>query len=343
MRLLFAALALAASPASAEYIAGSEIGFGNWHGAAYTFDETGRFSHCAVSASYLSGDTLYLSVNENATVTVGIESPGLNMVPGQEVPVTLYIDRRAPFYGRAYAVNPTFATLILADFEAALTALQKGRLLVVESAVGRGTYDLTGTYRALNETLNCAVRHLDYASSPAVPAAPAAAPIAETAVAPVDKTILFQVATGMIADLGMTDFQYLTEAETKALFPGDAVAWNSPSMGMLGGVVAVSSDGLTDLKETDGADISFLGKDCNGDVATTSRNVSMADYQSRELRSMCVEGGQSTETFLNKTLVGGTVLYTLLVFNQAASVNEPQQRQALSEKAAIRAASFIKE
>lgn len=340
MRMLFAALAFTASPASAEYIAGSEIGFGNWHGAAYTFDETGRFSHCAVSAPYLSGDTLYLSVNQNATVTVGIESPGLNMTPGQEIPVTLYIDRRAPFYGRAYAVNPTFATLILADFEAALTALQKGRLLVVESAVGRGTYDLTGTYRALNATLDCAVQHMNYASSPA---APAQAPTTEVSSAPVDKTVLFQVATGMIADLGMTDFQYLSEAETKALFPGDAVAWNSPSMGMLGGVVAISSNGLTDLKETDGADISFLAKDCSGDVATTSRNVSLADYQSRELRSMCVEGSQSTETFLNKTLVGGTVLYTLLVFNQAAAVNEPQQRQALSEKAAIRAASFIKE
>lgn len=339
MRLLLASLVLAAAPAYAEYIPGSDIRVGNWAGAGYTYDETGRFSHCVVSASYLSGDTLYLSVNEDASVTVGVESPGLTMTVGQEIPVALYIDRRAPFYGRAYAVDTSFATLVLNDFEAALTALQKGQTLVVESAIGSSTYDLTGTYRALNATLDCAVRHLDYVSAPAA----AAQPEVGASASPVDKTLLFQVATGMIADLGMNDFVYLSEAETKALFQSDAVAWSSPSMGVLGGVVAMAADGLQQLKETDAQDFAFLAEGCEGEVATTARNVSMTDYQSRELRAMCVDGDESTESLLNKTLVGETVLYTLLVFSQASTVNEPQKRQELSEQAAIRAASFVKE
>lgn len=340
MRKLFAFFVLLASPALAEYIPGSDIRRGNWNGAAYTYNETGKFSHCVVSASYVSGDTLYLSVNQDATVTVGVQSPALRMQQGQEIPVTLYIDRRPPFYGRAFAVNSDFATLNLPEFEAALAALQKGRTLVVKSAVGTSTYNLTGTYRALNETLNCAVNHLNYVSAPSAPSQSVEPAVSAHAV---DKTLLFQVATGMISDMGVSDFVYLSEAETKAIFTADAVVWKSPGMGILGGVVAIAANGIGQLKETDAQDFAFLSNSCEGEVATTARNVSMVDYQSRELRSICVDASQATESLLNKTLVGGTVLYTLLIFDQVSKVSEPKKRQEMSEQAAIRAASFIKE
>ncbi len=340
MRLLLAPLMMLATAAYAEYIPGSDIQIGNWKGAAYTYDDTGAFSHCAVSASYVSGDTLLLSVNENATVTVGVVSPGLKLQPGQQIPVALYIDRRAPFYGSAVAVDTDFATLVLPDFANALTALQKGRTLVIESTAGSGTYDLTGTFRALNQTLDCAVRHLNYRAKPNASAPPVDQASSSS---PVDKTLLFQVATGMIADMGISDFVYLSEADTKALFNSDAVAWNSPSMGILGGVVAVSANGLEQLRQTDAEDLAFLSEACEGEVATTARNVSMTDYQSRELRSICVEGDSSTESLLNKTLVGETVLYTLLVFDSTSQFSEPSVRQDMSEQAAFRAASFVKE
>lgn len=337
--MLTASLTIFAGPVAAEYIPGSDIKVGNWNGAGYTYDTTGSFSHCVVSAPYLSGDSLYLSVNGDATVTVGVVSPNLKMQPGQEFPVSLYIDRRAPFYGQAVAQSSDFATLVLPDFDSALVALQKGRLLVLDSPLGRGEYDLTGTYRALNETLNCAVRNLNYASSSSPSTQPNEQPVPS---APKDKTLLFQVATGMIADMGMTDFVYLSEAETTALFSSDAVAWNSPSMGILGGVFSVSADGLGQLKETDAQDFAFLSSQCDGEIATTARPVSMVDFQSRELRSMCVNKNNSTESLLNKTLVGDAVLYTLLVFDQKSAVSEPNKRQEMSEQAAIRAVSFVK-
>lgn len=340
MRLLLAPFLLIAHSAAAEYIPGSDIQAGNWSGAAYTHDYSGAFSHCVVSASYVSGDTLLLSVNQNATVSVGVVSPGLELQKGQEIPVALFIDRRAPFYGSAVAIDTDFATLVLPDFENALTALQKGRTLVIKSVAGSGTYDLTGTFRALNQTLDCAVRHLDYVAKPDAPSAPIDH---EASSPPVDKTLLFQVATGMIADMGISDFVYLSEADTKELFESDAVAWNSPSMGILGGVVAVSAGAMEQLRQTDAADFAFLSGSCEGEVATTARNVSMPDYQSRELRSICVEGDNATESLLNKTLVGKTVLYTLLVFDTTSQVSEPSTRQQMSEQAALRAASFVKE
>ena len=339
IRMLTASLMIFANPVAAEYIPGTDIKVENWSGAAYTFDTTGAFSHCVVSAPYVSGDTLFLSVNRDATVSVGVVSPNLKMQPGQEFPVSLYIDRRAPFYGQAVAQSSDFAILVLPDFDSALTALQKGRLLVLDTPLGRGEYDLTGTHRALNETLNCVVRNGNYASN----SSPSTQPIEPRAPdAAKDKTLLFQVATGMIADMGMTDFVYLSQAETTALFSSDAVAWKSPSMGIFGGVIAVSANGLAELKTTDAEDFSFLSKQCDGEIATTSRPVSMVDFQSRELRSMCVEDSNSTESLLNKTLVGDSVLYTLLVFDQKSSVSESNRRREMSEQAAIRAVSFVK-
>lgn len=334
MRWLATTIVFFASVANAEYIPQSDIKVGNWNGACYTSDETGSFSHCVVSAEYVSGDTLLLSVNGNATVTVGVVSPGLGLKEGQEIPVALYVDRRRPFYGRAIALDTDFATLVLPDFDEAMTALQKGRMLVIESAVGRGQYDLTGTYRALNATLEQALRFLEYQANPT---------IAENSGGNVDKTLLFQVATGMIADLGITDFAYMTPEETSALFKADAVAWTSESFGLLGGVVAVSADGISDLKDTDAQDFAFLSAGCEGEIATTARKVNLSEFNSRELRSLCVTGSVTTESLLNKTLAGKTVLYTLLVFDQTSMVSETEQRRELSEKAALRAASFIAE
>lgn len=38
---------------------------GNWAGGAFTNNDTGQFSHCAVSASYKSGVTMHASLNGN--------------------------------------------------------------------------------------------------------------------------------------------------------------------------------------------------------------------------------------------------------------------------------------
>ena len=89
--------------AQAELIRGSQISFGNWSGGAYTYDSSGAFSHCVVSAKYKSGDTLLFSLTSEGTVGVGITSPKMNLNPGKQFPVALYVDRRQPIYGTATA------------------------------------------------------------------------------------------------------------------------------------------------------------------------------------------------------------------------------------------------
>jgi hypothetical protein len=102
---------LPATDAFAEMIPRSEFAYQNWQGAAYTFEGTSDFSHCVISASYVSGDILYLSVNAGGTVGVGVQSSNLRLSVGETFPVTLMIDGRAPIYATATAATTDFATL----------------------------------------------------------------------------------------------------------------------------------------------------------------------------------------------------------------------------------------
>lgn len=319
--------------ASAEQIQGSRFGFGNWSGAAYTSDATGEFSHCAVSAVYKSGDTLVFSVNSNATVSVAVANPNLGLVDGQQFPVALYIDRREPFYGTATAVGSEMAVLQIREFERAMTSIRKGYVLRIESPLGTGVYNLKDTFRALETTTNCALHYLDYAALPAKP----------NREQPFDRTVLFQIATEMIAEVGITDFRYFNEADTRKHFAPNAVLWASEASGVFGGVTIIPLGDMKSLRDADGGDINFLTKDCQGEVATTARNISAKDLEARELRALCVTSGGSEESLLTKIMIGEHVLYTFLVFDENATDYAEESRPAISKNVAIRAASYVRE
>ena len=117
IRSMVTGIALFTAGASqAEVIQGSQFSYGNWNGAAYTNDTTGQFSHCAISAPYVSGDDVTFSVNRQSTVSMGVSSQALSMPVGTEFPVAIFVDRKAPFYGTATVLIEGFAVIELPDF-----------------------------------------------------------------------------------------------------------------------------------------------------------------------------------------------------------------------------------
>lgn len=320
--------------AEAEQIPGSEFAVGNWSGGAYTLADTGGFSHCAVSAPYLSGDTLIFTVNRDVTVSVAVVSPTFRLVAGQTFPVALRVDSRAPYYVQAQAVDSDFATLLLQNFDEAMRALQGGRTLYVDSAFGGGVYDLTGSRRALQRAVDCAVANYEYAGP--INPVPVTGGGAE-----VDKTLLFQVATDMISQMGITDSRYLSAEEMREIVQAEGVMWESPERGVVGGVIVVPLDPAQPLQSSDGADIAFLGGGCKGDMATTSRNIEVPDMEAREIRARCVADTGQTETLLTKLRYGGHALYTVVAYSQPMAPAE--DRSTFNERFALRAASFLRE
>ena len=354
------ATAFAGGLCAAEII-GSSFTSGNWEGAAYTFDDTGMFSHCAVSVEYVSGDLLVFSVNSDVTVTVGVVSDRFNFTPGEEFPVSLHVDRRKPFQAWAAAVDYDFLSFTIEDFHNAMDALTRGQSLSVSSYTELGSYDLSGSYRALEGARNCAIDQLEnlergivpktYPAAPApggtapsgtVPApTPAPAPTPDPAPGLLaDRTVLFQIATEMIAATGARQFRYLDASESREIGGQDSVFWVSDEAGIMGGVAILPFQG-TSLRETDSGDIGFVSADCAGDVATSARTVALDGLEAREIRGLCVGTSGSVETLLTKVLVGDTVVYTLLAFGDGAAATTSRDRQGISKDVALRAAAYI--
>lgn len=325
------------SSASADEIRGSFFQSGNWTGAAYTYDD-GTFSHCAMSSPYVSGDTLYLSITEDASIVVGFESPRLYLTDGAEYSVRLSVDRRYTNLTRAVAFGTGTAFITLTDFERALDAIRFGNLLTIEGNGFLGEYALSGTAVGLNHAFDCAVNYLHYTGPNAQPTTPqVAADDSER----IDRTYLFQAATLSIAELGLTDFQYFSEAEMDeaGAYEG-SVYWFSESAAMMGGVFIELADGMT-LRQSDASDTELLAAQCDGDFATSARDLDGYTVPAREIRLLCLDDDQPHEVRLTKLLVGDLILYSELRFfdpdREVANARDPHLD---SEAVAQRLASF---
>lgn len=323
--------------AMADEIPGSAFKYGQWVGGAYTDTTIGQFRHCSVFASYENGDRLYFFINRDGTITVALANPGFRLVKGEKFPVLLKVDRRPPFRGQAQALGSDFAVLVIEDFDRALTAFRKGFKVMIEAGNRRGVYDLTGTYQALDLARRCAREFFAYQQTPSAPAAP------QTASTGVDKSMLYQIATGMIAEIGVRDFQFWTDEEVEKLNIGEGVFWNAPSVNLIGGVYVRPARENMELRETDAADLQEMTGACNGDILSGAREVKPSDHPTRELRMICSMDDLIQETIVSKVLIEDIVVYTLLLFSdlQAPTEQEEQNRRQMSEDVISRAASFI--
>ena len=333
--IVFAGLA---SPSFSEQIPGSQFSFGNWQGAAYTSDENGAFSHCVISAVYNSGNTLLFSVNRDASVSVGVAG-NLGLRAGQQFPVALYVDRRSPFFGTATAISESMAVLNITDFEGAMTAFRKGFVLRIEALGGYTEYSLAGTFRALEEATECALKFYQYSAT-----GPRGSSVAsQNQGAQKDKTVLFQLSTMVISDLGIDRFRYLSEAELSERSWNSAVAWVADEYQMSGLVVSAPREGLVSLRDTDASDTQFVARECPGDYATFTRSVEVEGgaAEARELRLVCNVGEAQSQFFLTKFFANDEIFYTLIKFDGTEANPESKDRSEASKNAALRAASFV--
>lgn len=324
---------LATAPSvSAEIIRGTSFGYGNWEGAAYTNDQTGAFSHCVVSARYRSGDTLFLSVTEGATVVIGVSNPALRLREGESFPVVIRIDSRRPFVARANAIGGDFVKLEIQDFERALNAVQRGLTMRVDGDNFSGVYSLRGTKRALDQALQCAVDNMRYAER-----TNSGQPAQQSAV---DETHLYQLATQMIASVGAQDFRYLTKHQVDELGFSGGVFWVSEQLDIIGGTMALAAPGS--LRETDASDLSFMNQMCRGDFASHARQIETGRLEQRELTGYCVEGEERSQFVAVKTKYGQDVLYNVIWFGPEANSDQSVREEATGN-IALRAASFVRE
>jgi hypothetical protein len=320
----------------AQDIPGSYFAYGNWSGGAYLDSQTGAFSHCAVSASYLSGDMLVFSMSRDGVIGVGVASPALNLQPGVSFPVSIVVDRRRPYYGTAVALDSDHASVFIEELDAALDAFRRGFTLTVEGVSMRGQYDLTGTFHALERMTRCAIENYAYVR----PQAPSPQPPAST----FDQAILYQVATQTITSFGIRDFEFATMDELAAEgFGTNAVRWVARQSGVAATILAIAVNENDALRDSDAGDTQFLAGQCSDEYVTSARNLSEVDFDIREIRVMCAGQGNITEHYLNKFRVGDHHVYTWFEFSSDYAPPAGGTSQQNSANASIVAASFLLE
>jgi hypothetical protein len=325
---------LAVAPAHGGNIPGSAFESGNWQGVAYAHDVTGEFSHCAISAPYRSGDTLFFGVTRDATVTVGIMGPALGLRDGETFPVILQVDRRRPLQAVATAAGDDFAWLEIEDFSAAMDAFRRGFVLTIFGQGREGQYNLDGTFRALEATRQCAMRYLDYRS-------PRNAEPPQTS--QIDPALTYQIATSMITELGLSDARYLTQAELREIELAGSAYWVSEATGVEGGAMLfdLSSDAPS-IRETDTTVAEYLSRGCLGDVATMAKSLE-GEFPARQVRVLCVDDDSTRESYATTTDVGSIRLISVLRFDTAQDAGQDTSRGEVSADLALKNASYVLE
>ena len=128
--LAIAASLLIARPATAERIEHFKK-IGNWDGGAYTHSKTGKFSHCAASASYRNGNTLIFAIYKNRTWALGIANKDWKLKVGDTYAVRYRIDKGAEHSGKAGAVADNQIKLPLPGDNKLFDRMRNGSLLTV--------------------------------------------------------------------------------------------------------------------------------------------------------------------------------------------------------------------
>eukprot|EP01042_Synura_sphagnicola_P019242 gene19242-24349_t len=136
--VLLAPPALAAGPYA-------KFSVGNWAGGAFTNNQTGDFSHCAVSASYKSGVTMHASLNGNYGWNLGFSNRAWGLKPGDNVPMELVFDRNDTVRINAKAVQPQLVVVNMPANSNIVRAFRGAQFLETNMLGARYTFRLTST------------------------------------------------------------------------------------------------------------------------------------------------------------------------------------------------------
>ena len=158
---VFAILSIAAaSNASAAKLKSLE--YGQWKGGIYVNDETGRFSHCVVSASYKSGIRLLFSVTRGQQWSMGFAKDNWKLDVGETYPILYQVDKRKVQKGQAKARGKSLAVVSLPPKAVIFNQMRRGRMLRVKAGEDILSFRLTGTNRVLSALLKCSEKYNDF-------------------------------------------------------------------------------------------------------------------------------------------------------------------------------------
>lgn len=157
--VLAAACVAVLSPARAEIaeIPGSQFEAGNWVGGAYT-DTAGAFSYCYTTVSYQNGQTLWIGLYPNDTVSILLSQPDVKFQPGQKFELWVMMETGLPAIGNGEAWDADYAGITYDGIGATIDFLNSGRYLRMLGMGIDDGFDVDGITPALAQAQDCLAR-----------------------------------------------------------------------------------------------------------------------------------------------------------------------------------------
>lgn len=132
------------------------VNVGNWIGGAFSNDETGAFSHCAVTAPYANGVILVVGQGVTGSWTLGFASPSYQFKQGENTAIDVIFDGQEQARLFATANQPNMLTSVMPAN--VVRTFQKATLMVATSGRTVLNFDLTSTGPVIAALANCVTR-----------------------------------------------------------------------------------------------------------------------------------------------------------------------------------------
>lgn len=142
------------SPALADQIPNTQFKSGFWEGAAQTRDD-GTFSHCDVSVFFTTGETLWMALYADDSLSVLLSHPDVRFRTGETFESWLMLEVGLPTKGISEAWDEEFAGMTLEGIDASIDFLTQGRWLRLLGIGIDEAYDVSGITEALALARDC--------------------------------------------------------------------------------------------------------------------------------------------------------------------------------------------
>lgn len=309
----------------------AKFSVGNWAGGAFTNNQTGAFSHCAVSASYKSGVTMHASLNGNYGWNLGFSNRAWGLKPGAPVPMELAFDRRDIVRIDARAVQPQLVVVTMPANSDLVRAFRGAEFLEANMLGARYTFRLTSTAEVMPALLDCVKAN---AGMKVAPDAPAPAQGGGTTAATADPAIQLEavtLATNFLLKTQLPEPKVLSGPDAPPGLGGNGAGWRAK--GATGIVRVLANPNQKDV-DVAAAVSAADARGCQGKFASGRTTDTVEGASVLRGFSSCENGGDArySEFYVLPRKQGGFVMFSVVTTGDGSL---HQQRRADFQRAAL--------
>ena len=283
---------------------------GVWQGGP-DHDEDGRFIDCTMTAQAGSGILLAFVISRDGAWGLALADERWELNVGAVEDIELKIDAQAPVKAIAKVVDRHGILVPLADDDALVAAMRRGKSLAISTQTGAFSFELTGTSAALAELAACVAENLaaekvrsvkPESKRPNEHAAADPEPVTPVAREP-NRLFSESEARGFAGELlsaaGIENYRLIDPSENP--MPSFDAVWIYPN-GIVGAVAVFKELGRLDLDQAARTVTADDARNCKGTFASGEKASKGKDAtQVRRLFTSCHSGGKSVE--IHYTLV----------------------------------------